>query len=176
MKRLIGIILSLMCAALTVVAQENSRETTQMNKEERQKLAEITLRTEEETRVARAELEIIQAQLKRLLLSADADLGKIERLLSSALEWELQVRLAEIRRELQIRQAIGDRRWAQYVRAKEAQRAAASRTLIEEQTDRLYAQLTRLTGEKREDVAERIRAAIRQALTRLLQSAAKIAE
>ena len=172
MKRSITVIAAMVCGALSVGAQD-TRQTVQLSKDERQEVTEITGRIEEATRVARAELEIIQAQLSRLLLSADADLRKVRTLLKTALDWELEVRLAEIQRELEIRKLLGDRRWTQYLRTKDTQRAVAARTIIEEQTDRLYAQLERLTGEKREDVEEKIRSAIRQALTRTLQSAAE---
>ncbi len=172
MKRTILIVIAAAWATLSGVAQDTPRSSA-LSTAERQELTEITLRIEEKTRVARAELDILQAQLKRLLLSANADLEEVRDLLTQAMRWELDVRLAEIERELQIRKVIGDKRWAQYVRAQRTQQTAAARALIEEHVERLVSQLVRLTGEKRESVIERVRTAIRQSVTKAVQATAQ---
>ena len=175
MRTTAGAVAVLLCALLCAApsgAQE-AEQQAQLSAEERKELAEISLRIEEETRVARAELEIIQAQLKRLLLSADADLQEVEELLRKALRWELEVRLSEIRRELEIRKLIGDRRWAQYVRARQSEGASRARALIDEYVDALAVRLARISGEQREEAIERIRTAVRESMTRLLQAASQ---
>lgn len=65
---------------------------------------------------ARAEIQIVKAQLARLLLNADAAMADVEKVLRAALEWELAVQKTEIERELKIRKLVGDGRWGRIVK------------------------------------------------------------
>ena len=63
-------------------------------------------------REAQIELEILTAQLKRALLPIEPRMREVETLLSNAMQWELKMRLAEITRQVQLRQILGDLRYA----------------------------------------------------------------
>jgi hypothetical protein len=70
-----------------------------------------------EIRKAQAELDIAKAQLSRLLLNVEASMKEIEKSVRAATEWEIQVKLAQIARELKLRKLVGDRKWRQLTQA-----------------------------------------------------------
>ena len=81
------------------------------------RLVEIQEEAQEVIQKAQAEIEIYRAQLKKLLLSKSADLREAERFLRQAVEWEIKIRMAQIRKEIKARNLLGDRKWAGLVRA-----------------------------------------------------------
>ena len=88
------------------------------------------------TREARVELEIVTARLKRALLPAEPRMREVEELLREAMDWEFRIRLAEIRRQVRIRQVLGDER---YTRIRElVRRRQEQQRLLQQQnrTDR----------------------------------------
>jgi hypothetical protein len=70
-----------------------------------------------EIRKAQAELAVAKAQLAKLLLNVEANMKDIEKSVRAATEWEIQVKLAQIARELRLRKLIGDRKWQQLTQA-----------------------------------------------------------
>jgi transcriptional regulator len=78
-------------------------------------IAAIQEQSQAEIQKARAELGIAKAQLSKLLLNVDAGMREIEKAVRAATEWEVQVKLAEITRELKLRKLIGDKKWQKLV-------------------------------------------------------------
>jgi biopolymer transport protein ExbB/TolQ len=99
-------------------------EKLDIDEQDIEKIQEINTETNDTVQKAQAEVNIIRARIERLLLDADVSLGEVEKLLRSALEWELKMRMAQIERELSIRRTIGDEKWA---RLREAQRRLKER-------------------------------------------------
>lgn len=65
---------------------------------------------------ARAELNVLRAQVTRELVREEPNRAEVERLLRASLEWELTLRLAEIDRQLAIREVVGNLRWSRLAR------------------------------------------------------------
>ncbi len=72
---------------------------------------------------AKAEMDIYKAELKKLLLSPDVNMKDVEKLLRKSMEWELKIRVVQIKRQVDSRKLIGERKWVQLV--KYLQRQAA---------------------------------------------------
>jgi len=60
---------------------------------------------------AKAEIRICQAELSRLLLEKEVPMDKVQALVKESLDWEYQVRMIQIRRQIEIRKILGDGRW-----------------------------------------------------------------
>jgi Spy/CpxP family protein refolding chaperone len=64
---------------------------------------------------AQQDMRAAQKQLAQLILDAKADPKEIERLVHAATDAEARVRIAQIEREMAVRQLIGDRKWQKLV-------------------------------------------------------------
>ena len=64
----------------------------------------------------RAEIDVDRARLRKLLLSSDADMKEVEKLLRDSMDWEFKMRMAQIKRELEVRKLVGDKKWVRLVR------------------------------------------------------------
>jgi Spy/CpxP family protein refolding chaperone len=72
--------------------------------------------TQKSVREARAEIDVLRSELRRLLLREPVDMGQVERQLRASLEWEYRLRLAQISRQVELRRLLGDRDWTQVPR------------------------------------------------------------
>ena len=131
MKRLIWILIfSLIIAGFVSAFDEEERPFLMemgLTEEQINNLIEIHERTQKTVQAAQVEVEILRAQLKKHLISDQPNIRTAEKLLRSALEWELKIRVAQIEKELEARKLLGDKKWAQLVRAVKA-RAARRRS------------------------------------------------
>ena len=74
---------------------------------------------------AQAEIAIAKAELAKLLLNPDASMKDVEKSIRAAMEWETQIKLAQVQRELKIRKLIGDKKWREMMLALRQRIAAA---------------------------------------------------
>ena len=88
----------------------NDREIEQVMAIQRE-----TERTIQETRI---ELNLLKAQLEKLLFDIEVDMNQVEKLLRQSIEWKLKSELAEIRRRIELRKIFGEERWAKFLRAR----------------------------------------------------------
>ncbi len=72
---------------------------------------------------AKAEMDIYKAELKKLLLSPNVNMKDVEKLLRKSMEWELKIRVAQIKRQVDSRKLVGERKWVQLVRYLQRQAA-----------------------------------------------------
>ena len=93
-----------------------------LTQEQTAEIREIAGREEKVIREAQAELNVIRAQLEKLLLKPAPDMREVERLLQSSLEWKLRSEMAGIRRRVEIRALVGEDRWEDLLRARRAGR------------------------------------------------------
>lgn len=80
-----------------------------------QEITEVTRvfdETEQAIQEARLEVDVLKAQLRKLLFAEKVDMREVERLLRAGLEWELKERMAQVRRQVELRRILGDRRYA----------------------------------------------------------------
>ena len=136
MKRLMLVVLLGVLAGAISYGQDwddpQLLERLDLSREEAQKIREIFEQTEREIREARLEIDVIRAQLRKLLFEEQVDMRQVERMLRQSLDWELKERMAQIRRQVEMRELLGDAKYARMVQAVERRRA-----LQEEQERRL---------------------------------------
>jgi hypothetical protein len=97
-------------------------ERLDLEEEELEQIREIFEQTEREMREARLELDVLRAQLRKMLFQEQVNMREVERMLRQSLEWELKERMAQIRRQVELRQLLGDTKYAQMTRAVEFRR------------------------------------------------------
>ena len=93
-----------------------------LDEKEAEQIREIFEKTEREIREARIEIDILKAQLRKLLFEEQVNMREVERQLRQSLEWELKERMAHIRRQTQLRELLGDAKYARLAEAIERQR------------------------------------------------------
>ena len=93
-----------------------------LDEEQTEKVREIFERTEKEIREARLEIDVLRAELRRLLFQEQVDMREVERMLRRSLEWELKERMAQIRRQVELRELLGDSKYARMTQAVERRR------------------------------------------------------
>ena len=102
--------------SLTVVAFAHSQDWDNPEVLQRLGLDEAELdsirgifeETEKGIREARLEIDVLRAQLRKLLYVEQVDMREVERLVRQSLEWELKERMAQIRRQVELRKLLGD--------------------------------------------------------------------
>ena len=128
MRRLLLIVVLALITAGLAQAQdwENPEFLKRLDLEEQQiqQLRAIFERTEREIREARIEVDILKAQLRKLLFEAEVNMREVERLLRQSLDWELKERMAHIRRQVELRELLGDGKYARLSEAVERRRQA----------------------------------------------------
>jgi len=72
---------------------------------------------------ARAELDIYKAELKKLLLSPDVNMKDVEKILKDSMNWELKLRMAQIKQQVDSRKLVGEKKWVRLVRYTQRLRA-----------------------------------------------------
>ena len=83
-----------------------------ITEEEREEIQDILTSYVTTIKIPEAELEILQAQLTRELIVDNPDMKRVEELVEESLEWEGKIRIAGIKRELAMKDLLGDRKWA----------------------------------------------------------------
>jgi len=82
-----------------------------------QEIQEIFEKTEGEIREARLEIDVLRAQLRKLLFQEQVNMREVEQLLRQSLDWEFKERMAQIRRQVELRELLGDAKYARMTQA-----------------------------------------------------------
>jgi hypothetical protein len=90
-----------------------------LKEDEVAKVREIFEETEREIREARLEIDVLRAQLRKLLFQEQVNMREVERLLRQSLDWEFKERMAQIRRQVELRELLGDAKYARMTQAAE---------------------------------------------------------
>ena len=126
MKRLMLIVaLGLLAAGFSYGQDWDNPEILErldLDEEEVEKIREIFEQTEREIREARLEIDVLRAQLRKLLFEEQVNMREVERLLRQSLDWELKERMAQVRRQVELRQLLGDAKYARMTQAVERRR------------------------------------------------------
>lgn len=138
MKRILGLLIILLIIGGTVFSQNTVNNTNLQNGYNEQVLKKLGFTDseinglikikEDSQRViinARAELDIYRAELKKLLISPDVNMKDVEKILKKSMNWELKLRIAQIRQQVDSRKLVGEKKWVKLVRY--AQRVRAKR-------------------------------------------------
>jgi hypothetical protein len=94
----------------------------ELGEEEIENIREVFEQTDKEIREARLEIDILKAQLRKLLFQQQVNMREVERLLRESLEWEMNERMAQIRRQVQLRTLLGDAKYARLTEMVETRR------------------------------------------------------
>ena len=132
MRRILLVIAALALAASALSAAEGySPQVLQklgFTSQQIDQLLAIQEKSRAATQKAQAELAVAKAQLEKLLVDPNVSMVEVEKSVRAAMEWETQIKLAQVQRELEIRRLIGDRRWRELMFALR-QRVTAARNL-----------------------------------------------
>ena len=93
-----------------------------LNEAEVEKVRDIFEQTEKDIREARLEIDVLRAQLRKLLFEEQVNMREVERILRQSLDWELKERMAQIRRQVELRQLLGDTKYARMTQNVERRR------------------------------------------------------
>jgi hypothetical protein len=114
-KRLLIMGIVLVSLAATALAQELSPpdlERLGLSQEQRERVEQLVQEHRSTIQESRLELEVIKAQLRRLLFEQNVDMGEVKRLLRESLDWEYRQRLAQIELQVELRRLLGEERYA----------------------------------------------------------------
>ena len=119
MKRFIILILITLCMSGTLFSQDfTNQKTIRFLKLTEDEIGELEKLQDERDAIvseAQVELNLIQAQLEKLLFPVDADLKAIELKMKESMEWRVKVELAKIRVRVESRKLLGESRWKKFL-------------------------------------------------------------
>jgi hypothetical protein len=103
----------------------------ELSEEEIEWFADFQTEIDLSKREAQLELNLVRAQLEKLLFPVNANMREVEKLLRSSVEWRLQIELAEIRWRVESRKKLGEEKYQKLLRfmkmaALQKQKAAAA--------------------------------------------------
>jgi len=111
-------------------------EKIALSESEIDRLNEISSKAQRVTREAQLELNLLKAQLEKLLFSPDVDMNEVEKILRTSLEWRLKGELAEIRERVELRKFLGEDRWRQAIRWKRLKILEKRKAIREQESSR----------------------------------------
>ena len=83
-----------------------------LSRQEREQVVRLAREHGEVIQRSRAELDVIKAQLRRLLFDRDVNMEEVQRLLRQSLEWEYRERLAQIELQVRLRKLVSEEQYA----------------------------------------------------------------
>ncbi len=143
-KRLfvVAMALAIACSGLSQVGAQGMRgkdrpmapalRDLRLDQAEIDKIEEALKTSEVAIVVARAEIQVIQSKIARLMLEKEPSREQTGALVKESLDWEYKIRMAQIERQISIRQIVGDERWAlMFKLAREFRQVANPRMMME---------------------------------------------
>ena len=119
-RRMVAVLLLALAAAAAFGQAEEDWRVWQrlgLSEEQIEQARGIFERTQKSVHEARAEIDVLKAELRRLLLREPVDMAQVEKQLRASLEWEYRLRLAQISRQVELRRLLGDRDYARLMEA-----------------------------------------------------------
>jgi len=119
-RGVLAVLLLSLCAALSFTQEVGDRQLWQrlgLTEQESEQVLAVFDRTEQTIRQSRLEIDVLKAELKKLLFQEKVDMQEVEKLLRGSLEWEYRLRLAQITRQVELRRLLGDRKYARLMEA-----------------------------------------------------------
>jgi len=115
-------------AAAAFSQEEGDRQVWRklgLAEEEIGRIGAIYGRTEKSIREARVEIDVLKAEIRRVLYRDPVAMPEVEKLLRGSLEWEYRLRLAQITRQVDLRRLLGDAKYTRLMEAVRMRRRAA---------------------------------------------------
>jgi len=160
-KLMVAALLAIVTASLSaqsVVNQVYTRRVLEVLGLEQNEIDQVLAIQEESAasiRRLQAEQEIRKAELARLLLDEEPNMRLVERNLRATADIEVEIRLVEIRREVEIRKIIGTDRWARILQTIRQRREELAQQ-ASETAQREIAELQQTISEKQRELEELI--------------------
>ncbi len=138
MKKLLFILIILVITASSVFTQNifDPRLLTQigLSTEEIEEIQEIQYQAEKEIREANVEMNILKAQLEKILLNEDPNMQQVRKTIEETLKWRIQTEIANVEARIKIRKKMGSENWEKMLRLKkQIQQRIQNNTLIQRQ-------------------------------------------
>ena len=135
MRRSIFLLTALLLSVglLTAQSVQNPQQALQLferiglSEEETEQVSALIRESERTKKEASLELNLVKAQLEKLLFPVDVDLRQVEKLLHTSLEWKLKAELAEMKLRVELRKLLGEERWERYLWFLRSRRAQAAK-------------------------------------------------
>lgn len=122
MKKIIFVVMILVITASVVFAQDifDPRLLTQigLSADEIEGIQEIQFSSEKKIREANVEMNILKAQLEKLLLDEHPDMNQVRKTIEATLKWRVQTEIANVETRVQIREKMGSENWENLLRLK----------------------------------------------------------
>ncbi len=122
MKKIILVMMILVITASVVFAQDifDPRLLTQigLSADEIEGIQEIQFSSEKKIREANVEMNILKAQLEKLLLDEHPDMNQVRKTIEATLKWRVQTEIANVETRVQIREKMGSENWENLLRLK----------------------------------------------------------
>ena len=140
MKRLLLILVMLSFALSAITAQDmfDPRLLTKIGLTQQQieELQEIQFQAELKIREANVEMNILKAQLEKLLLNEDPDMQQVRSTIEATLRWRVQSEIANVEARVQIRERLGSDNWGKLLRLrKQIQQRAQENSTSQNQAE-----------------------------------------
>ena len=74
-------------------------------------IQDIRYQSEQKIRMANAEINILKAQLEKLLLQEHPDMEQVKKTIEATLKWRIQSETANVEARVQIREQMGTKNW-----------------------------------------------------------------
>ncbi len=119
-RKAVAVLLLALAAGAAFAQSDEDRWAWQklgLGEEQIGQVRDIFERADKVIREARAEIDVLKAELRRLLLREPVDMEQVEKQLRASLEWEYRLRLAQIRRQVDLRRLLGDETYARLMQA-----------------------------------------------------------
>ncbi len=88
----------------------------ELSEEEIEWFADFQTEIDLSKREAQLELNLVRAQLEKLLFPVNVNMKEVEKLLRSSVEWRLQIELEEIRWRVESRKKLGEEKYQKLLR------------------------------------------------------------
>lgn len=82
-----------------------------LTQEQRERIMELRRQEARIRQEVQVELRLIKAKMEKLLLNKNVNIGEVENLLRSSLEWRYKMEMAQIRNRIEIRNLLGDEKY-----------------------------------------------------------------
>ena len=99
----------------------------ELSEEDTEWFLEFQTGIDNKKREAQIELNIVKAQLEKLLFPVDVDMREVEKLMRTSIEWRLQLELAEIRWRVEVRRKLGEETYTKLLRIIQTARLATQK-------------------------------------------------
>ena len=138
MRKFIFVLMIMTLTVTVLYAQDilDPRLLTQigLSNEEIEEIQEIQYQADKKIREAHVEMNILKAQLEKLLLNEDPNMQQVRKTIEETLQWRIRTEIATVEARIQIRKKMGSENWEKMLKLrKQIQQRIQNNTAIQRQ-------------------------------------------